>query len=165
MGRKITLIRHSKSDWDHPELSDFDRPLNKRGEHDAPFMGGKLMEMNIRFDLVLASPAMRAFTTANIICSKIGYDVETIDFRPELYLAAASEMMDIIQSVDDQFRNIAIVAHNPGLTTLANVLGDRRISNVPTCGIVILEADIDRWSDLKSGCASTSDFLYPKLYQ
>lgn len=164
MGKRITLIRHAKSDWNHPELSDFDRPLNKRGEHDAPFMGGKLNELKIDFDLVLASPAKRAFTTANAICNEIGYNSETIDFRPDLYLAAASEMMDIIEAVDVSHQHIAIVAHNPGLTTLANVLGSQRIDNVPTCGIVMLEADIAHWSELKSGCARTIAFLYPKLY-
>lgn len=165
MSKKITLIRHAKSDWGHPEISDFDRPLSKRGEHDAPFMGKKLTEHGMTFDLVLASPAVRAFTTANIICNEIGHDPTAIDFRQELYLAAASEMMDIIQAIDDKHDTVAIVAHNPGLTTLANVLGDRRISNVPTCGIVMLEANIGHWCDLKSGCATTTDFLYPKLYE
>lgn len=165
MGKRITLIRHAKSDWGDPERSDFDRPLNARGEQDAPFMGSKLAEANVRFDLLLASPAMRAFATARAICTGIGYNVNAIDFRQTLYLAAASEMMDLIQTLDDPYQHIALVAHNPGLTTLANVLGDMRIDNLPTCGIVMLEANIDRWCDLKSGCATTRDFLYPKRYE
>lgn len=162
MKRTITLIRHADSDWGGSELSDFDRPLNRRGNHDTTLMGRILNDRNSIFDLVLASPAKRAFTTVNSICNVIGFNFNAIDFRPDLYLAPASDMVDIIQSVDDQLQNIAIVSHNPGLTRLANMLGDQQIGNMPTCSIIILETDIPGWCELKRGCATTTDFLYPE---
>ncbi|MES0372319.1 MAG: histidine phosphatase family protein [Mariprofundaceae bacterium] len=165
MKRTITLIRHAKSDWGAAGLSDFDRPLNHRGNRDAPLMGSALKEKNSAIDLILASPAKRAFATVHAICNVIEYNPDTIDFRPDLYLAPASDMMGMIQSIDDQYQNIAIVSHNPGLTTLANMLGDRQIDNMPTCSIVILETDISSWQKLKRACATTTDFLYPKQIQ
>lgn len=162
MKRTITLIRHAKSDWGNSELSDFDRPLNRRGNHDAPAMGRTLKERLITFDLILASPAIRALTTVHAICREIEYNPDKIDFRPDLYLAPASDMMDLIQGIDDHCQNIAIVGHNPGLTTLANILGDRQIDNMPTCSIIRLETDILSWQELKRASATTIDFLYPE---
>ncbi|MDT8376235.1 MAG: histidine phosphatase family protein [Mariprofundaceae bacterium] len=164
MNRTITLIRHAKSDWSHPELSDFDRPLNGRGRHDAPRMGNVLKERGTTFDLVISSPACRAITTAGKICGEIGYLPENIVQIPDLYLASASEMISIIQSTDDAIKHLALVAHNPGITTLANRLGEMQITNIPTCGITIFETGIDSWSRLESGCCHTVDFLYPKLF-
>jgi phosphohistidine phosphatase len=164
MKRLVTLIRHAKSDWNHPELSDFDRPLNGRGNHDAPRMGSVLKERDITFDLVISSPANRTITTAEKICEEIGYPPENIEHIPDLYLASASEMINIIQSTDDTIGKLALVAHNPGITTLANRLGGMQIANISTCGIVILKADIASWKQLKAGDGHTIDFLYPKLF-
>ena len=36
--KTIILARHAKSSWKDPGLDDFDRPLNKRGKRNAPFM-------------------------------------------------------------------------------------------------------------------------------
>jgi len=165
MKRTLTLIRHAKSDWDHPELSDFDRPLNHRGEHDAPQMGKALKKRGIAFDLVLSSPARRAITTAREICSAIGYAEEKIEQNRDLYLASASEMIAAIHAVDDNLKQIAIVAHNPGMTMLANVLGDLAIDNMPTCSVAIFESDIGSWRELEPGSCRHVDFLYPKLFR
>jgi len=164
MNRRITLIRHAKSDWGHPELSDFDRPLNQRGEHDAPFMGDILKQQNIAFDLVLASPARRAITTAKEICNTLDYEPNNIEQKRELYLASATEMLHIIQSVDDAVNHLALVSHNPGITTLVNMLGDMPIGNMPTCGIAILQTGIGSWAELETNTCKTIDFLFPKRF-
>ena len=161
MKRTLTLIRHAKSDWGHPELSDFDRPLNSRGEHDAPRMGAELKERGIDFDLVIASTANRAITTARAIYNGIGYAEDDIEQNADLYLASAGAMLDIIHGVDASIQHLAIVTHNPGITSLANALGDREIDNVPTCGVVILETESE-WRFLKPKSCTTQDFLYPK---
>jgi len=165
MKRLITLIRHAKSDWSHPELSDFDRPLNSRGARDAPFMGEILKKRNIGFDLLLSSPAQRAITTARTICEEVGYPEEKIEQNRDLYLASASEIINIVHSVDNSYERIAVVCHNPGLTILANVLGSLRVDNMPTCSIIIFETDIDSWESLKPGSCRIIDFLFPKRFK
>jgi phosphohistidine phosphatase len=168
MKRLITLVRHAKSDWGHPELSDFDRPLNTRGRRDAPFMGARLVEkldeLCTHFDLMLASPANRAITTARVVADAIHYPPDDIETDSDLYLASATELLNILQSVDDDIHHIALVSHNPGLTTLANSLGSQHIPNLPTCGIMIIEADIRSWKKLGPGSGRTIDFLYPKAF-
>ncbi len=161
MKRTLTLIRHAKSDWGHPELSDFDRPLNERGMGDAPRMGSELVSRDIRFDLVIASTANRAITTARAICEAVGYAEEDIEENRDLYLASAGAILDIIHRVDDSIRHLALVTHNPGITSLANALGDRRIDNVPTCGVVMLETGSE-WQFLKPKGCKTTEFIIPK---
>ncbi len=162
MPRILTLIRHAKSDWGHPELSDYDRPLNERGNQDAPRMGAELNERGINFDLVIASTARRAITTARAICEGIDYPEERIEKNRELYLASTGTMLQIINGVDSAIQRLAIVTHNPGITSLANALGDRPIDNVPTCGVVMLETESE-WRFLKPKGCKTIDFIYPKM--
>ncbi|MCF7822223.1 MAG: histidine phosphatase family protein [Mariprofundaceae bacterium] len=165
MKRLITLIRHAKSDWSHPELPDFDRPLNSRGTRDAPKMGKILGERGVDFDLVISSPAKRAITTAKTICHEIGYAEERIEQNRDLYLASAAEILHAVQALDDSFKRIAVVCHNPGLTVLANVLSSLKIDNMPTCSIVIFETDVDSWKSLKPVSCRTIDFLFPKRFK
>jgi len=161
MKRTLTLIRHAKSDWGHPNLSDFDRPLNGRGMSDAPRMGNELESRGIHFDLVVASTANRAITTARAICEAIGYPESRIEQNRDLYLASAGHMLDIIQGVDASVTRLALVSHNPGITSLTNALGDRQIDNMPTCGVVVLETESE-WRFLKPKGCKTLDFIYPK---
>ena len=34
----LYVMRHAKSSWENPDLSDYQRPLNKRGRHNAKLM-------------------------------------------------------------------------------------------------------------------------------
>ena len=40
--KRLILIRHAKSSWKDMSLSDFDRPLNKRGMANGEFMSDLL---------------------------------------------------------------------------------------------------------------------------
>src|SRR4051794_9695084 len=62
--KTLILVRHAKSSWDQPGVSDIDRPLNERGKSDAPQMAKRLKERNIKIDLFISSPAKRAKKTA-----------------------------------------------------------------------------------------------------
>ncbi len=81
----IYLIRHAKSSWGEVDISDFDRPLNKRGKKDLPFMANRLKEFGIKPDLILSSPAKRAQKTAKTIAETIDYDMQDILYEESLY--------------------------------------------------------------------------------
>ena len=59
--KKLFLVRHAKSDWENPYLKDIERPLNERGYANANSMS---YQRRIKPDLIISSPAVRAFTTA-----------------------------------------------------------------------------------------------------
>ena len=60
--KSLYLLRHAKSSWDNPGLSDIDRPLNPRGERDAPRMG-KALGARLQPMMFHVSPAERAQST------------------------------------------------------------------------------------------------------
>lgn len=158
----LTLIRHAKSSWDDPAIDDFDRPLNKRGKRDAPFMGEKLKSLGQTPDLILSSPAKRARKTAGIFAENVGYPAEAIILKPTLYLANPSTFLNVIRSVDNSFNKLFLVSHNPGITECANMLTKSFIANIPTTGIVSVKFDIQKWEDITTG--ELLFFEYPKKY-
>lgn len=161
--KRLFIIRHAKSSWKNIDLNDFDRPLNKRGKNNAPFMGKLLKQKNIVPDLILSSPANRAKTTAIKISEELGLDDTKIVFENNIYEASNVVLLNIIQKLDNKYNTIFLVGHNPGLNTFAYDLVEFN-DNIPTAGIIELELDIVSWKDLDSKTARLISFEYPKKY-
>jgi len=160
MSRHLLLIRHAKSDWSNPSLSDFDRPLSVRGECDAPVMAERLATSGICLDRIVSSPALRARSTAETIARGLGFPTHDIDWMTELYLASPLGMLDVIRTCPDHVKTLALVGHNPGISALATQLCDQTLGNIPTCGIVHLSGDFNTWSMAET--FNLLDFDYPK---
>jgi len=162
--KKIILVRHAKSYWGNQSLSDFDRPLNKRGKSDAPFMGKILKEKSVKPDLIISSPARRAKKTAMVIADKIGYPEKKIIFDEELYEATSNNILKVLKLVDEVYQTVILFGHNPGLTLLNNFISNNYIDNIPTCGVVAMEFDKE-WIELDKNSCTQLFFEYPKLYK
>ncbi|MEO1054867.1 MAG: histidine phosphatase family protein [Bacteroidota bacterium] len=160
--KTLYLVRHAKSSWADPSLSDFERPLNGRGKRDAPVMGGRLKRRGIMPDLMLSSPAKRAFKTCKVIAKEIGYPKESIVRDRAVYHADEDELLEIMQQQDDKYESIMLFGHNPGFTYFANELAHTEIDNIPTCGVFACELNIEQWSELRFGTAKMLFFDYPK---
>ncbi len=161
---QLTLIRHAKSSWKDTTLTDFERPLNKRGRHNAPLMGRVIRHNGLSFDRMLSSPAERAITTARLIAAELGYPEQQIETLDELYDASAGQLLHSVQSVDDRWRSVALVAHNPGLTQLCNDLSDAGIDNLPTCAVAVIEFELDSWQAVHPDSGRLTRFDYPRMY-
>jgi len=162
--KTLYICRHAKSSWKYHDLSDFERPLNNRGERDAPHMGKVLAEKGLNIDKMISSPAKRAFTTAKIYSKSLNYKVKNIIQDERIYLASASELMKIIQEVSDSISSLMIFGHNPGFTSLNNYLSDVNIDNIPTSAIACINLDIESWNDIEPNCGKMEFFEFPKLY-
>lgn len=161
--KTLTLVRHAKSSWKHDDLSDRERPLNKRGEHDAPVMGKRIVDAGIRPSLIISSPAVRAWTTAKIVAQEIGYPREFLQREDSVYLASLHDLMDVLVAQDAEFNNIMLVGHNPGLTRFANHLVPGVTDNLPTAGVVSVGLDQDDWSLYEDPQAELIIYDFPKL--
>ncbi len=144
--KTLTIVRHAKSSWDNPGLPDRERPLNKRGERDAPKMGKRMHDAGIRPSLIVSSPAARAWTTARIVAAELGYPLEFLQREKDLYLASLDRILDVIVAQDNGFNNLMIVGHNPGLTDFVNYLQPGLTSNLPTAGVVSVSINQDDWN-------------------
>lgn len=143
-------------------MVDFDRPLNNRGERNAPQMAQRLKDVGIRPSLILSSPAVRAWSTAKIIAGEISYPIEFLQRDRDLYHAGAARLLKVIASQDEGFKNILVVAHNPGLTDLANELIPGVTNNIPTAGFVAAKVDTDSWDLAARRSAELIEYDYPK---
>ncbi len=160
--KRLTLLRHAKSSWGQSDIADHDRPLNRRGERDAPLMGRRLIARGARPSLIMTSPATRARQTARLLAREIGYPIEFIQTETSLYLADPQTILEVIAGQDDTFGDIVVCAHNPGITDLANHLSGQRIENMPTCAMVTIEAETDAWQEIGGAPRTFIDFDYPK---
>ena len=162
--KRLYLVRHAKSSWKDPKLDDFDRPLNKRGKRDAPFMGQRLREANVRPDLIISSPAKRAAKTAKIIAAQIAYPLKKIQWTESLYAAGTLILLQVLREIDDSVERAMLVGHNPGLTLLAELLTSETIDNIPTSGAFALDLDIESWSQTGEGSGIPVFLDYPKKH-
>jgi phosphohistidine phosphatase len=161
--KTLILVRHAKSSWKELNLSDFKRPLNKRGKRDAPFMGKLMKKMKINPEVVISSPAVRALETARIICSELGIPEKKIIFEKNIYEASQSELLSILTQTESNIDSLMMFGHNPGLTYLSNYLSGDNIDNIPTTGVVGLSFQ-GSWSELKERSCKLEYFEYPKKH-
>jgi phosphohistidine phosphatase len=158
--KNLILLRHAKSSWKDTSLDDFDRPLSNRGKKDAPKMAQRLYEREIQIDLIISSSARRTTDTANIFADILKYKSEII-FDRRLYAASESHILSVINRLENNFENVLLVCHNPGITNLVNYLSDSFIENIPTTGIVGLLSDRN-WKEVNEKSCSCLFYDYPK---
>ncbi len=118
--RQLLLLRHAKSLWDDPKLSDHARPLNGRGRSSARAMRLAMRELGLSPDLVLVSSARRTLQTLEALGP--WDDVPLIEPMDALYLASARAMLDVLHGVTETVRSVLLIGHNPGMHELAMIL-------------------------------------------
>jgi phosphohistidine phosphatase len=161
--KTLYLLRHAKSSWSDPGLDDLQRPLNKRGNRDAPIMGERFGAREEVLDLILCSPALRARRTAELFARACGFPVGKIVERPDLYFSEIDAIKNIIVSQDDQYRSQMLVFHNPDINAFVNSINSTPyLNNVPTSGLVKFTSEVDHWRDWSSSNAQFEYFDYPK---
>ncbi len=161
--KMLHLLRHAKSAWDNPGLADRERPLNKRGRRDAPRMGAALARRLVPMSIAV-SPARRAQLTLDGLCAGWAALADMRHYTEEdLYTFSDEELFDWIACQDDRHRALFLIGHNPALTDLVNALtGSLALDNLPTAGYAELALAIDRWAELRPGCATLEYTLFPK---
>lgn len=160
--RALTLIRHAKSSWEHPELSDFERPLNARGRRDAPLMGARYAAQTPTLPLLVSSPALRAITTAHAFADALQLAHTQIRIEPRIYEARPGDLLDLINHLDDAAARVCLFGHNPGLTEIARLLADCPFGEIPTCALVSIEFAATSWRDIIPGAGTVQRYWYPK---
>lgn len=155
--KKLILIRHAKSSWEH-DVIDHQRPLKDRGFKDANMVSKSLNTIGLSFNTVLSSDAVRTKTTAGIFISNLNVDESLVQFNHDLYDFSGANLVKVIKSCGDHINTLMVFGHNHAITAFVNTYGDKYIDNVPTCGVVIIEFDIEEWHSLKPGKTLTTIF-------
>lgn len=158
--KRLTFVRHGKSSWNHG-LADHDRPLKERAISDASLVIEAFKDsVQDRAPVIWSSSAKRALETAKMFKDQLGIAESNFIIKQELYTFDFDVLKDVIGLCDDGLDDLVIVGHNPAITDLVNELGTLYFDNVPTTGLVALEFEINKWTDISDG--KTLYYLFPK---
>ena len=165
--KTLTLLRHAKSSWDDRTARDFDRPLNARGRRAARTIGREMRRLELRFDEVLASPAIRVVETLRDV--EDGFDSALgARFDRRIYLASTETLLDLVQSAGEGATSLLLVGHNPGLESIAMLLSgagelrDELGLKYPTASLAEIRLPVGRWAEVGEGTGTLSRFIRPR---
>lgn len=164
--KRLHLLRHAKSSWDDASLADRDRPLAPRGRKAASRVAHWAEEHELRPDLVLCSPALRATQTLDGILPSLGSPEVVVD--EAVYHTSAEQLLRRVRELPADVDDAVLVGHNPGLMELCLVLArpgadrDRVAENLPTGALATLELDVDTWADAQPGAARLTSLVLPR---
>jgi phosphohistidine phosphatase len=159
--KRLSILRHAKSDWGDPGLDDFDRPLNDRGWKAARRMGRELKERGIGFDLIIASPAARVRETLDGVTEKLKLNVE-IRHDERMYGASEATLLAIIRELPESAHLPLLVGHNPGLEQLVAALTHGVAHKFPTAAFARIDLPAKRWADVEPGSGEIAELILPK---
>lgn len=165
MSRELWLLRHGKAErFDSSE--DYDRTLKKRGKRDAKSMGEWMKEAQSLPDLIVSSPAIRAITTAKIVCDVFSIDHRHIRQEKRLYDEGLVRVKSVLADCPANFSRVLLVGHNPELEDLiSHLVNETDLPDhkklFPTAALARLMLP-DDWSHLNKGCAQLLSITYSK---
>ncbi|MFL2547465.1 MAG: SixA phosphatase family protein [Candidatus Rariloculaceae bacterium] len=161
--KRLTLVRHAKSSWTEVGRADHDRVLSDRGERDAPRMGKRLAARKVRPSLIVTSSATRARRTGSHIAEAMNYPAEFLQVEKDLYLASPETILDLVCGQEDNFSDLMVIGHNPGMTDLVNhLLPSMELNNLQTGGVVAIDIATRKWSEITSAEAKLAFYDFPK---
>jgi phosphohistidine phosphatase len=159
--KTLYLVRHAQARPGDLARSDRERLLEPRGEHDAARMGQRWARQHAAPDRIVASPALRALTTAQAVAEGFGPAARDIVVDDRLYEATLDDLLAVVESLDDTLARVMLVGHNPGFSALAQHFS-RDIPHLPTCALVVLTFDAARWAGLGDARPLTVAFDSPQ---
>lgn len=158
--RHLFVLRHAKSSWGHPGQRDFDRPLNARGERDAPRMARAIAALPIRIDALVTSPAVRARATAAAVADAL--ELTAAEERA-IYDAGRDRLLGVIDGFDDAHEAVLLCGHNPGLHDLVEYFTGEWLGKFPTAALAWIELrEAGSWQVHHAGCGRLRQMLTPK---
>jgi phosphohistidine phosphatase len=161
--RRLTLLRHGKAQSIDSCAEDFERALTRRGSIEAQEMATRIVYRDLIPDLILVSPAERAWATAEIIASACELDAKQVQCARELYLATPETTWRLVTRRDAALRHVMICGHNPGLSQIASRLGPKpQLRELPTAGIASAVWHNAHWDTLQPESAISCDLDDPE---
>lgn len=158
--KKIILMRHAKSSWRSPSLTDHQRTLNERGNNDTPLIAQEISKRGILPELMLVSDAQRTKETWEHLTKSWG-SIPT-KFSNNLYLASADTLISELSQTSHLIDRVLLLAHNPGITDAFYKLAKVAVDNVPTAGVGCFTLHSDSFIDLEEKEVTLDYFLFPK---
>jgi phosphohistidine phosphatase len=154
--KRLTLMRHGDARWKDVALSDLERPLSRRGAAAAETMARRLLELELVPDLLLMSPARRTQQTAEIVARELSIPARRVLCEEALYLASAADLLKVIQASGPRVAHLLVVAHNPGVSELVQLLVPQgEAGGLGTAAVCSITFETAHWTTI--GAATVRD--------
>ncbi|HPF10226.1 MAG TPA: histidine phosphatase family protein [Flavobacteriaceae bacterium] len=148
--KTLYMVRHAKSSWEF-DVIDHKRPLKERGKNDATLVSQYVVNHFKRPDHIATSDAERALATAHYFQEVFKVEGAHFEITHNLYDFSGHKVMETVKGLPDDCDTVMIVGHNHAFTSIANMLGNKYIDNVPTCGFVQIEFGENQWGNITTG--------------
>jgi len=147
--KRLTLMRHGDARWKDAGLTDFERPLSRRGTAAAEAMARRLLELELVPELMLVSPARRAQQTAEIVARELSIPARRVVPEEKLYLAAARDLLQAVRETGPRISHLLMIAHNPGVSELVGLLVPKNSrGGLGTAAVCSIAFDAPSWGTL-----------------
>ena len=161
--RRLTLLRHGKAQSIDSCAEDFERALTHRGIIEAREMATRIVYRDLVPDLILVSPAERAWATAEIIAEACELEDKQMQCARELYLASPETTWRLLAKRDAALSHIIICGHNRGLSQIASRFGPKpQRRELATAGIATAVWLNAHWSTLQPESADSCELDDPE---
>ncbi len=163
MTKKLFLIRHGRTAERAVDMKDIDRPLTLEGIQNASKMGRFFLLNNMSPDSIMCSTAIRAKTTAELMAEQMNYDTSKIYVNDKIYEASARTLLQIVNSIKEEFGTVFLIGHNPSISFLSEYITGEEIGDVTSCGVIKIKFKDKSWAEIDSGNGEFEDYYYPEI--
>jgi phosphohistidine phosphatase len=146
--KTLVLVLDGEASRDNVAVVDVDRPLTPRGRCQNAAAAGKFASLGYQVDAIVASPALRAVNTANIWQKTLKIQAERLSVLQDIYEAERTDLLRIVQQLDDTADTVVLVGHNPGVTAFLHYLVGRTVEMMASSAFAVIAIDVDRWSQI-----------------
>ena len=149
--KKLLILRHAQALGTEVGGSDKTRKLSPKGIEEAKALGKLMARDGLQPDAVLCSAATRTRETLDAVME--GLDTCAVDYLDRLYNSDFDTLLNAVHRANDDADTVLIVAHNPGIHTLAARLAtddgsahsERLLMGYAPATLAVLECDVESW--------------------
>jgi phosphohistidine phosphatase len=145
------------------EQHDKERSLTHRGVREAMLIGNYLLKEQVRFDVIIASVAVRARSTAELITDAMRLEHGIIRDEEALYDASTRTFFQFIQQLDDALQHVLCVGHNPAISYLTESLTKSEIGDMPPAGLAVVKFGSSSWAEVNQGSGELQNYIFPQM--
>jgi len=161
--KTLYIVRHAKSSWKNPDLSDVERPILEKGKKRTRRVVDYLIDNEVKTDLIISSHAVRAMQTADILAHALKYDKEKILIDRSVYYGDSESIRKIFFDLPSDAKSLMIVGHNPTMTNFVNLFLDEKLEWLPTSAVMALRFKAGNWLNVLNTKPEILFYIYPTL--
>ncbi len=163
--KQVVIVRHAKA-VPYGYENDFERDLTDRGENDADKLGKELKSRGVLADVIISSPAKRALKTARIFAENLGFNIDWIQEKMDIYDGlTTSEFLQLIHELPESAETAFFFGHNPGFHYFVSNLLKNFIGDMPTCSTVVISFEVDSWQKVEARKGEMDFQLVPAQFK